>query len=108
MIHTASGFVSPSRLRRFHREAEIVSHLNHPGICAVYEADEHDGTPYISMQFIEGETLSQYIKGAKAHANQQSATTERSNASATETPHILGVGWKRPAEAKLAVRANNP
>ena len=48
-------------LARFRREALAASALNHPGICAIYEANVDGPTPYIAMQFIEGETLSQHI-----------------------------------------------
>src|SRR5262245_56129677 len=34
---------------RFRREAEITSRLEHPGICAVYEAGEARSIPYIAM-----------------------------------------------------------
>ncbi|MBI4586928.1 MAG: hypothetical protein HY717_23190 [Planctomycetes bacterium] len=36
-------------LRRFRREAEIASRLDHPGICGVLEAGEIEGVPYIMI-----------------------------------------------------------
>jgi DNA helicase II / ATP-dependent DNA helicase PcrA len=50
------------RRRRFFQEARAASALNHPHILTIYEVGEDDGTPYIAMEYIEGETLRQKIK----------------------------------------------
>ncbi len=42
---------------RFEREARAIAALDHPSICAVYDVGQHDGVPYIVMQYLEGETL---------------------------------------------------
>ncbi len=52
-------------LRRFRREAEVASRLEHPGICAVLEADLDAGTPYIAMRYVPGETLARRLSRAK-------------------------------------------
>ena len=52
----------PDRLARFEREAKLLAALNHPHIGAIYALDEHDGTLYLAMELIEGETLETKLK----------------------------------------------
>jgi serine/threonine protein kinase len=50
---------------RFDREARTISHLDHPNICALYDVGEQNGTSFLVMQYLEGETLADRLtKGA--------------------------------------------
>lgn len=42
----------------FDREAKMAASLDHPHIAKIFEVGEHEGAPYIAMQFVEGETFS--------------------------------------------------
>jgi serine/threonine protein kinase len=52
------------RVARFQREAKLLASLNHPNIAAIYGLEESDGTHFLVMELIEGETLKDRIKSA--------------------------------------------
>lgn len=49
------------RLGRFSREAELLAQVRHPGIPEAYAQDKHDGRPFLVMQFINGQTLHDFL-----------------------------------------------
>src|SRR5438270_14070222 len=56
---------SPEFKQRMEREARAISSLNHPNICHLYDIGSLDGTDYLVMEFLEGETLAERLrKGA--------------------------------------------
>ncbi|MDQ4120842.1 MAG: protein kinase [Acidobacteriota bacterium] len=52
-----------ANLKRFEREAQLASQLDHPNICTIYDIGHFDGMRYIAMQYIEGKTVRQLVDG---------------------------------------------
>ena len=71
---------------RFHREAELASKLEHPGICGIHEVGKVKETPYIAMQYVQGVTLSEMIeKGRGQRGAKSSGARKQSDAASTLT-----------------------
>ena len=47
---------------RFDREARAISSLSHPNICHLYDVGDQDGTSYLVMEYLEGETLADRLR----------------------------------------------
>src|SRR5579864_4623195 len=52
----------PERLSRFQREAKMLASLNHPNIATIHGLEHSDGTHYLVMELVSGETLAERIK----------------------------------------------
>ena len=59
----ASGGDSEDSVRaRFEREAQVISSLNHPHICTLYDVGRQDGVDFLVMECLEGETLEHRLR----------------------------------------------
>ena len=67
----------PERLRRFQQEAQAVAALNHPNILAIHDFGEHDGSPYLVTEFLEGETLRGRLNSGALPARKASEFAEQ-------------------------------
>ena len=47
--------------QRFEYEARVVASLSHPNICTLFDVGEHEGRPFIAMELLEGQVLSERI-----------------------------------------------
>ena len=59
-----------SFVTRLQREATVIAKLSHPNIVAVHDFREHEGTPFLVLQFIEGKTLKDVLKEQKLNKQQ--------------------------------------
>ena len=61
-ILPAEVAANPERMRRFVQEAKAASALSHPNVAHIYEIGEADGTNFIAMEYVEGQTLDVRLK----------------------------------------------
>jgi serine/threonine protein kinase len=64
-IMTISYTDQPDLLQRFYREAKATANLQHPNIVTVYELGEHEGSPYLAMQYLEGASLDSILRAGQ-------------------------------------------
>src|SRR5262249_5454917 len=97
------ALAGPEQLARFRVEAEAAARLHHPNIVQVYETGEHQGRPFLSMEFAEGGSLDARLAGgplAAAEAADLVAALARAVHHAHER-HVLHRDLK-PANVLLA------
>jgi eukaryotic-like serine/threonine-protein kinase len=54
---------TPDERERLQREAEALATLRHPGVVQIYEIGEHQGRPFIALEFVGGGSLSRHMAG---------------------------------------------
>jgi Tol biopolymer transport system component len=90
------------RLARFEREAKLLAALNHAHIAAVYGLDEHEGTQYLAMELVEGETLEQKLKAGPLPV-EEALRLALQIAEALEAAHEKGVVHRDLKPANIMV-----
>ena len=76
---------TPTFARRFLREARLAGSLSHPNIVTVYDYFEHDGTPYIAMEYLERGSLRPLVGEPLARAGRRRARGRARRAAPTPT-----------------------
>ncbi|MFO0842053.1 MAG: protein kinase [Gemmataceae bacterium] len=94
----------PDRLGRFLREARTASALNHPHICTVHALGEHEGRPFLVMEFIEGDTLQALV--ARRVGVPEAARLVGQAARALAAAHAAGVVHRDIKPENVMVRAD--
>jgi serine/threonine protein kinase len=79
-----------SRVRRFQQEARAASALNHPNILTIHEIGSENSTYFIATEYIEGQTLRDYMSGAKMKTSEVLDVATQV-ASALTAAHAAGV-----------------
>jgi eukaryotic-like serine/threonine-protein kinase len=94
--------VAPDSKPRFEREAKAISALSHPHICHLYDIGSQDGTDYLVMELLEGETLAQRLQRGALPFN-DSLRIGVEVAEALEVAHRAGIVHRdlKPANIML-------
>jgi serine/threonine-protein kinase len=90
------------RVGRFQREAEVLASLNHPNIAGIYDFQEANGSRYLVLELVEGETLADRIARGPIPVNEALAIT-KSICEALEAAHEKGIIHRdlKPANVKI-------
>src|SRR5262245_23153922 len=80
----------PERLARFKREAHLLASLNHPHIAAIYGLEEVDGSQFLVLELVEGETLAERLKSGPLPVS-EALTVARQIADALQAAHEKGI-----------------
>jgi WD40 repeat protein/tRNA A-37 threonylcarbamoyl transferase component Bud32 len=72
----AGSHAGASELARFHTEAQAIARLQHPNIVQVHEVSEHEGTPFIALEFCGGGSLAQKLNGTPLPAREAAELLE--------------------------------
>ena len=92
----------PDRVARFQREAEVLASLNHPNIAAIHDLQETNGTRYLVLELVEGETLADWI-ARRPLPVEESLNIAIQICEALESAHERGIIHRdlKPANIKL-------
>jgi Tol biopolymer transport system component len=93
----------PERLSRFQREAKMLASLNHPNIATIHGLEQTNGTSYLVMELVSGETLAERVKRDGAVPIEEALAICKQIAEALEAAHEKGIIHRdlKPANVKV-------
>src|SRR5205807_3465235 len=93
----------PERLSRFQREAKMLASLNHPNIATIYGLEQSNGTHYLLMELVSGETLAERAKREGPVPIEEALKISVQIAEALEAAHEKGIIHRdlKPANVKV-------
>ena len=92
--------------RRFAREAEALARLDHPNLVAVREVGEHEGCPYLVMDYVAGEDLESVLRQRGRLAPAEAVAIARGLAAALGHAHARGVVHRDVKPANVLLEAS--
>jgi len=92
----------PDRVGRFQREAEVLALLNHPHIAAIYSLEEANGSRFLVLELVEGQTLADRLKRGPLPMD-EALTVAKHICEAIEAAHEKGIIHRdlKPANIKI-------
>ena len=91
-------------LRRFRNEAQVAGNLRHENVVTVYEYGEHEGQPFLAMEYLEGEDLHHILASHKPVTLLQKCNIMSQVAEGLECAHRNGVVHRDVKPANIMVR----
>jgi Tol biopolymer transport system component len=93
----------PDRLARFQREAEALAALNHPNISGIYHLQESNGSRYLVLELVEGDTLADILAKRGALPVDEAVRIAKQICEALEAAHEKGITHRdlKPANIKV-------
>ena len=93
----------PQRMSRFQREAKLLASLNHPNIATIHGLEESNGTHYLVMELVPGETLRERVAREGALPVDEALAIARQIAEALEAAHEKSIIHRdlKPANVKV-------
>ena len=92
----------PDRVARFQREAQLLAALNHPHIAGIYGLEETDGSQFLALELVDGETLAQRLKRGPIPLMEALALA-RQIAEALQAAHERGIIHRDLKPANIAL-----
>jgi Tol biopolymer transport system component len=96
---------NPERLARLEREARILASLNHPNIAAIYGLEESDGSRFLVMECVEGESLAHHLAAGPLPVD-DSLSVGAQIAAGLEAAHDAGVIHRDLKPANVMLRTD--
>jgi serine/threonine-protein kinase len=81
----------PEILSRFQREARAIAQLNHPNVVILFDADEINGTHFIAMEYVEGQTLEKMVRTQGPLSIKQACEYTRQSALGLQHAYEVGL-----------------
>ena len=91
MLHPKSAS-DEKKQSKLLEEARIASAIEHPNVCSIYEVGEHEGSPFIAMQHVPGQTLEELIEKDRSAPTSCYRSESRSP-----------MAWPRPTESAYCI-----
>ena len=92
-----------SALARFHSEVRIARQIAHPNVCRVFDIGDADGTPFLTMEYVDGEDLASAVRRFGKFSPERAVEIARQMCAGLAAAHDRGVVHRdlKPANIML-------